>query len=75
MHGRSAGRGADLEARNSGGVTPIYTAATGGNRPEVVLRMADRGAHLVNTGGEPGLVMRLVTELRAKRSGGQPASD
>ena len=56
-------------------MTPIYTAATGGNRPEVVLRMADRGAHLVNTGGEPGLVMRLVTELRAKRSGGQPASD
>ena len=37
----------------------------------VVLRMAHRGADLVNTGGEPGRVMRKVEELRAKRSRSQ----
>ena len=61
--------GADLEARDGQGRTPIYTAATSWHgKPEVVLRLVDRGADLVNTGGEPGRVMRKVEELRAQRS-------
>ena len=65
--------GADLEVRDGEGCMPIYPAATGedNDRPEVVLRLADRGANLVNTGGEPGLVKRRVEELRAERSRGQ----
>ena len=61
--------GADLEVRDTEGKTAIYAAATSTrNRSEVVLRLADRGADLVNTGGEPGLLMRKVEELRAERS-------
>ena len=60
--------GADLEARNDGGLTPIYVAALSKRVgvARAVLRMADRGADLVNTGGEPGRVMRKVQELRAQ---------
>ena len=68
--------GADLEARDGDGCTPIYTAVTTpvvideDYGPEiltdVVLRMADLGADLVNTGGRPGLVRRKVEELRAE---------
>ena len=66
------GAGADLEARNKKGRTPICTAATYKyyDRSDVVLRLADLVADLVNTGGEPGLVMRRVEELRARRRGG-----
>merc|ERR1719383_694514 len=69
--------GADLEARNREGFTPIYTIATecpldsfdGINfTSKVVLRMADLGADLVNTGGRRGFVARKVEELRAQRS-------
>ena len=69
--------GADLEARDGDGSTPIYAVVAKpveideeyGPMPltEVVLRLADLGADLVNTGGEPGLVMRRVEELRAER--------
>ena len=65
--------GADLEARLWDHRTPIYIAAMDRHEDmtEVVLRMADRDADMVNTGGEPGLVMRRVEELRAQRSRGQ----
>ena len=64
--------GADLEARDEDGQTPICMAASNDYmKPQVVLRMADLGADLVNTGGEAGLVMRWVEELRAQRSRGQ----
>ena len=65
--------GADLEARDREGMTLIYAAAAEAIdvRAGVVLRMAHRGADLVNTGGEPGRVMRKVEELRAKRSRSQ----
>ena len=59
--------GADLEVRDGGGRTPICIAVARG-RHEAVLRMADRGADLVNTGGEPGAVERRVEELRARLS-------
>ena len=68
--------GADLEARDLEGRTPIRNAAIDINwRPTVakaVLRLADRGADLVNTGGEPGYMERIVAELRAERSHSQP---
>ena len=62
--------GAELGTRDWEGRTPIYTVATDSitDRSQVVLRMADRGTDLVNTGGEHGLVMRRVEELRAQRS-------
>ena len=61
--------GADLEARDGEGHTAIKTAATSWeDRFEVVLRLADRGADLVNTGGEPGLVLCMVEELRVTLS-------
>ena len=64
--------GADLEARDGEGRTPICVAAKSlPHKAEAVLRVADRGADLVNAGGEPGLVERVVQELRAKSSGGQ----
>ena len=71
--------GADLEARDGEGRTPIYCIAIcKDNRTdvirrlaEVVLRMADCGTDLVNAGGEPGLLMRRVEALRAERSRGQ----
>ena len=66
--------GADLEARDSEGHTPIYTVATSRRGLfEAVLLLAELGADLVNTGGEPGLVMRRVEELRAEFSHGQAA--
>ena len=65
------------EAQDREGRTPIFYAAL---KPvwrddvhPLVLQMADRGADLVNTGGEPGLVQCRVEELRAKRSGTQPS--
>ena len=66
--------GADLEARDKAGVTPVFAAVPSFQRGsyDVVLRLADRGADLVNTGGEPGLVLRKVEELRAKRSRAHP---
>ena len=66
--------GADLEVRDEEGVTPIGAVASNLLRTaevvvlytaETVLRMADRGADLVNTGEEPGLLERVVAELRA----------
>ena len=60
--------GADLEARDRLGMTPICVAARYLSDAEVMLRMADRGADLVNTGGEPGFVQRRVAELWAERS-------
>ena len=58
--------GADLEARDELGMTPIGVAASDfPHAAEAVLRMADYGADLVNTGGEAGLVERIVAELRA----------
>ena len=64
--------GADLEARHGKGMTPICVAASDlPHRSKVVLRMADRGADLVNTGGEAGMVERVVAELQAEYSGGQ----
>ena len=67
------GAGADLEARDREGRTPICVLASQFRvETEVVLRLADRGADLVNTGGEPGLVERMVAELRAKRSSSPP---
>ena len=59
--------GADLEARDWEGRTPIGAAAAASDLPhksELLLRMAARGANLVNTGGEPGLVKRCVEKLR-----------
>ena len=65
--------GANLEVRDEKLLMPIYVAATNlPRKAEVVLRMADRGADLVNTGGEPGFVEGLVKKLRAERSGGGP---
>lgn len=53
--------GADLEAKDRRGWTPIHAAvASGRDKFWVVLRMADRGADLVSTGGEPGLVRRYI---------------
>ena len=58
--------GADLEARTREGMTPVGVAASDfPHAAEAVLRMADYGADLVNTGGEAGLVERIVAELRA----------
>ena len=63
--------GADLEVRDRWGRTPICAAAWDlPHRGEVVLRLAERGAVLVNTGGEPGLA-EVVRQLRAERSGSQ----
>ena len=69
--------GADPEARDTSGKTPIYNIATNNElatsvKSDIVLRMADRGADLVNTGGEPGLVMRRVEELRASATAARP---
>ena len=66
--------GADLEARDRWGRTPIGVFASDLQyNAEVVLRLADRGADLVNTGGEAGLVERIVAKLRAQRSVASPA--
>ena len=66
--------GADLEARDESGRTPICIAALDlPLKSQVALRMADRGADLVNTGGEPGLVQRQVAKLRAEHSAAGPA--
>jgi len=66
--------GANLEALDRFARTPIYVAATDWpRRAEVVLRMADRGADLVNTGVVPGFVEGVVKRLRAERSSGGPA--
>ena len=47
-------------------MTPVGVAASDfPHAAEAVLRMADYGADLVNTGGEAGLVERIVAELRA----------
>ena len=70
------GAGADLELRDREGRTPIHAVVTCmRDKAEVVLRMADRGADLVNAGGAPGLVMRKVEELQAQqRHGGRKGS-
>ena len=73
--------GADLEALDCFEKTPIYSAVKHLLREEelvapdkrhdwgaVVLRLADLGADLINTGGEPGLVKRKVEELRRQRA-------
>ena len=62
--------GADLEARDARGCTPICTVSRY-DKAEVILRMADLGADLVHTGGEPGFVTRRVEKLRDRRSRGQ----
>ena len=63
---------AELEARDRQGRTPIYAVATDASgNAEALVRLADCGADLVNTGGEPGLVQRRVQELRAQCSQGQ----
>ena len=66
--------GADLEARTREGKTPICVVAECDwpHKLKAVLRLADRGAELVNTGGEPGLVERIVAELRAQNSSSPP---
>jgi len=75
--------GADIEARDSSKRTPIYNAVdwsmkrnqeedeeeeTWGDPGTVALRLADLGADLVNTGGEPGLVECHMEELRRRRA-------
>lgn len=74
---------ANLEARDSKGWTPLYTAVDDMGRSDsqakrdllaaAVLHMADWGADLVNTGGEPGRVQRRVQELRQARDGSEGA--
>ena len=59
--------GTDLEARDGEGKTPIYVAASPPADHELVMRSADRGADLVNTGEEPGLVRRVVAEAEERR--------
>ena len=57
--------GADLEARDWKDRTPICVAEP--NLPsnaKVVVRMAERGADLDSTGGQPGLVKLRMTKLR-----------
>ena len=58
--------GADLEARDGRDRTPAGAFVSAWSRAEVLLRLADRGADLVNAGGEAGAVERRVEELRAK---------
>lgn len=68
--------GTDLEARDTEDMTAICVAACDLlGIPEAVLRLADRGVDLFDTGGEPGLVERRVERLRALRASGQREPD